>query len=477
MTWIDRILGRRAPGGRRDEPTPDTIEGWRWGPFGLLMPDESSITPEAAMRLGAYFGAIRAISEDLATLPLKLYREVDDGAKDREEVRGHPAKDAIGIRRGRSMSGRCLRELLTAHALGRGNGFAEIIRARNGKVTDLRVIDPDRVLAITEGADGTKRFRIAPKSPDGTVQQQRAREYADADVLHIFGPSPDGLSGYSIAKQAARSLGIATDAERYGEGVFANDARPGGVLTHPGRLNRAAQDAIAQSWEADHRGPRKAGKVTVLAEGMKYETVQIAPEDAQFIQTREFSVEEIARWFRIPPHKIGDLRRSTYSNIEHQEIQYVTDTLLPWLKRWEEELTRKLLTEGEDDLYFEHTADARQRGDTAARYQSYAVGRQWGWLSADDVRRKENMEPLPDGQGEIYLVPGNMVDADSIANPPEPPEPPPTPPPVPQPPLGAPGADGGPPNANGADNGDTESDSGTEGDAAGGEPNPVPRAG
>jgi hypothetical protein len=202
-------------------------------------------------------------------------------------------------------------------------------------------------------------------------------------------------------------------AERYGATVFGNGAVPGGVLRHPGELSDKAYDRLVASWAERHQGLSNAQRLAILEEGMEYVKIGIPPEDAQFLETRKYQRSEIAAIFRVPLHMIGDLERATFSNIEHQSVEFLTNSLAPWLRRREQRYNRSLLVGTERQRYFvEYLVDALLRGDTQTRYAAYAIGRQWGWLSVNDIRARENMNPV-DG-GEEYLVPMNMAPAGEL---------------------------------------------------------------
>lgn len=214
---------------------------------------------------------------------------------------------------------------------------------------------------------------------------------------------------------AREAIGMALATEEYGARFFGNGAKPGGVLEHPGKLSKEAQDRLRTSWNEMHQGLSKQHRIAILEEGMSYKQIGIPPEDAQFLETRKFQLNEIARIFRIPPHLVGDLERATFSNVEQQSIDFVVHTIRPWLVRWEQAIKLKLFTPTERRRFFaEFVADGLLRGDIKSRYEAYAIGRQNGWLSADDIRELENMNPLPDDTGKVYLVPLNMVPADKV---------------------------------------------------------------
>lgn len=240
------------------------------------------------------------------------------------------------------------------------------------------------------------------------------KEYGDIrlkaeDVLHIPGLGFDGLIGYSPIAMAKNAVGMTLACEEYGASFFANGANPGGVLEHPGVLKDPSK--VRESWNSVYRGVNNAHKIAVLEEGMKYQQIGIPPEEAQFLETRKFQINEIARLYRIPPHMVGDLDKSSFSNIEQQSLEFVKYTLDPWVIRWEQSLQRSLLLPGEKGKYFiKLNVDGLLRGDYQSRMNGYAVGRQNGWFSANDIREMENMNPIPDEQGgNLYLINGAMT--------------------------------------------------------------------
>jgi HK97 family phage portal protein len=232
-------------------------------------------------------------------------------------------------------------------------------------------------------------------------------------VLHIPGLGFDGIKGYSPIHMAREAIGLALATEEFGARFFGNGARPGGILEHPGVVKDP--EKLRKSWEEVYKGIKNSHKIAVLEEGMKYHEIGIPPEDAQFLETRRFQLNEICRIFRVPPHLVGDLTRATFSNIEHQSIEFVVHTIRPWLVRWEQAITKCLLREGERKIYFpKFTVDGLLRGDFKARMEGYAIGRQNGWLSANDIRELEDLNPIPEEQGgDLYLVNGNMIPAKS----------------------------------------------------------------
>ena len=229
------------------------------------------------------------------------------------------------------------------------------------------------------------------------------------EVLHVPGLGFDGLVGYSPIAMAKNAIGLAIAAEEYGSKFYANGAAPSGVLEHPNVLKDPAK--VRDSWNAAFGGSSNAHRVAVLEEGMKYTPISISPNEAQFLETRKFQINEIARIFRVPPHMVGDLEKSSFSNIEQQSLEFVKYTLNPWVCRWEQALQRALLDDDEKGKYFfRFNVEGLLRGDYQSRMNGYATARQNGWMSANDIRELENLDRIPaELGGDLYLVNGNML--------------------------------------------------------------------
>jgi HK97 family phage portal protein len=271
----------------------------------------------------------------------------------------------------------------------------KVDRDENGQLYyEYTVYDADEV----QGRNGTDK-KAAGKSV----------KLHPTDVLHIPGLGFDGLVGYSPIAMAKNAIGMAIACEEYGAKFFANGAAPSGVLEHPGTIKDPTR--VRESWQATFGGSGNANKVAVLEEGMKYTPISISPEQAQFLETRKFQIDEIARIFRVPPHMVGDLDKSSFSNIEQQSLEFVKYTLDPWVCRWEQAMVRALLTPEEKKKYFfKFNVDGLLRGDYQSRMSGYATARQNGWMSANDIRELENMDRIPAEQGgDLYLINGNMT--------------------------------------------------------------------
>lgn len=361
-----------------------------------------TVNETTALNATAVFSAVDILSRTLASLPLPVYHRLQGGGKER--ATDHPLYVLLHDLPNPEMTSFELRQALMGHLALWGNAFAEIERDNGGRVIGLWPLRPDR-MQVRRDERGL-RYEYSLSSGSGVVLRQR-------NVMHIRGLSSDGIVGYSPIRLAREAIGLSLATEEFGARFFGNGSRPGGVLQHPGKLSEDASKRLKKSWEEMHQGLTQAHRVAILEEGMTWQQVGIPPEDAQFLETRKFQVTEIARIFHVPPHMLADLERSTFSNIEHQGIEFVVHTMRPWLVCWEQAIKRDLFLSAERNTYFaEFLVDGLLRGDTKSRYEAYAVGRQNGWLSADDIRELENMNPLPDGQGKIYLVNGNMVPAD-----------------------------------------------------------------
>ncbi len=366
-----------------------------------------SVTPESAMRLSAVSACVRLIAESIASLPLHVYRRGADGRRERAD--DVPAARLLHDEPNELMSSFTFRETLAAQLLLWGNAYAPIVRRRSSEPVELLPVQ-SRSVQVRRAPGGGLVYDVT--MPDG-----RTATVGQADMLHVPGLSFDGITGLSPVRYAAQSIGLAIAAEQFGATFFGNGSRPSGVITMPGQLNAEQAKQLRAAWYDTYGGLSNSNRTAVLFHGAKFETISVPPEDAQFIETRKFQVSDIARWFRVPPHMIGDLERATFSNIEHQALEFVTHTLRPWLVRFEQEINRKLFPSSTDgrpnDLYCEFSVDGLLRGDVKSRADYYVKGRQWGWLSANDIRRLENMEPIEGG--DEYLTPLNMTTVGSDA--------------------------------------------------------------
>lgn len=379
--------------------------------YGSATASGVSVTPDSALMYSAVWACVRILAESVASLPLVLYERAGQG---KVRAGGHPLYGILHDVANPEMTSFELRETLMGHLATWGNGYAEIEWSVGGWPLALWPLRPDKMVVerLTDpitGRPGPLQYRYTLPLGGGTV------DFEPWQVLHLRGLGGDGIMGYSPIRMHRESIGLGKAAEEFGSRFFSNDARPGGVLQHPGVLDDEVHKRVKKSWNDVHAGLDNSHRVAILEEGMTFKEVGIPPEDAQFLETRKFQVTDVARIYRVPPHMVADLDRATFSNIEHLSIEFVTHTLRPWLVRIEQRVGLQLLGEEERGRFFaEFLIDGLLRGDILSRYQAYAVGRQWGWLSADDVRERENMNELPDGQGHLYMVPLNMIPAEQM---------------------------------------------------------------
>lgn len=362
-----------------------------------------AVNERSAMQMTAVYSCVRILSEAIAGLPLHLYMYTEDGNK--VKAVEHPLYRLLHDEPNPEMSSFVFRETLMTHLLLWGNAYAQIIRNGKGEVIGLYPLMPNK-MTVDRDTSG-KLYYSYQRSNEEAIQSKVILK--PSDVLHIPGLGFDGLVGYSPIAMAKNAIGMAIACEEYGAKFFSNGAAPGGVLEHPGTIKDPQR--IRDSWQSTFGGSGNANKIAVLEEGMKFTPIGIAPEQAQFLETRKFQIDEIARIFRVPPHMVGDLDKSSFSNIEQQSLEFVKYTLDPWVVRWEQSIARSLLTPEEKKTYFaKFNLDGLLRGDYQSRMQGYAIGRQNGWMSANDIRELENLDRIPAEEGgDLYLVNGNML--------------------------------------------------------------------
>ncbi len=393
-------------GQARDKPVDKAADAGYSFLFGRTTSGKP-VNERTAMQTTAVYACVRILAEAVASLPLHVYEYQDDGGK--KLVHDHPLYYLLHDEPNPEMTSFVFRETLMSHLLIWGNAYAQIIRDGAGRVLGLYPLLPDK-MEVQRDDRGNIYYVYSRNSDENpTFKEYGNIKLKAEDVLHIPGLGFDGLIGYSPIAMAKNAVGMTLACEEYGASFFANGANPGGVLEHPGVLKDPSK--VRESWNSVYRGVNNAHKIAVLEEGMKYQQIGIPPEEAQFLETRKFQINEIARLYRIPPHMVGDLDKSSFSNIEQQSLEFVKYTLDPWVIRWEQSLQRSLLLPGEKGKYFiKLNVDGLLRGDYQSRMNGYAVGRQNGWFSANDIREMENMNPIPDEEGgNLYLVNGAMT--------------------------------------------------------------------
>lgn len=393
-------------GQARDKPVDKAADAGYSFLFGRTTSGKP-VNERTAMQTTAVYACVRILAEAVASLPLHVYEYQDDGGK--KLVHDHPLYYLLHDEPNPEMTSFVFRETLMSHLLIWGNAYAQIIRDGAGRVLGLYPLLPDK-MDVQRDDKGNIYYVYSRNSDENPMFKEYGNIKLKAeDVLHIPGLGFDGLIGYSPIAMAKNAVGMTLACEEYGASFFANGANPGGVLEHPGVLKDPSK--VRESWNSVYRGVNNAHKIAVLEEGMKYQQIGIPPEEAQFLETRKFQINEIARLYRIPPHMVGDLDKSSFSNIEQQSLEFVKYTLDPWVIRWEQSLQRSLLLPGEKGKYFiKLNVDGLLRGDYQSRMNGYAVGRQNGWFSANDIREMENMNPIPDEEGgNLYLINGAMT--------------------------------------------------------------------
>lgn len=375
------------------------------------------VDPNSSMQSPVVFACIRVLSESIAALPLLVYRRLPNGGKERAPE--HRLYPILHDQPNPEMTAYELRAALVGHVCLWGNAYCEIERSDAG-VNALWPLRPDR---MTPTRDDSNRLVYDYRLPDG-----KTKRFQFAQIMHWRGLSSNGIIGYSPIQQAAESVSLDMVTRQYGGRFFGNDSRPGGLLTHPGKLSADAAKRIKSSWEDAHRGLTNSQRVAVLEEGITWTAIGIPPEHAQFLETRRYGRSELAGLYRVPLHMINDLERATFSNVEHLSLEFAKFTLTPWLVQIEQAIKRDLfgISEGKRAHFAEHLLDALLRGDIASRYAAYQTARQNGWLNANEIREFENTNPIPGEEGTTYLWPANMVPAQKALQPPPPP-------PVPEP--------------------------------------------
>ena len=381
----------------RDKPKNRVGGGWNFLFVGTT--SGKAVNERTAMQTSAVYACVRILAESVAGLPLHVYERTANGSKSTKP--SHPLYRLLHDEPNREMTSFVFRETLMSHLLLWGNAYAQIIRDARGFPIALYPLLPDR-MAVDRNESGELVYTY--QSDKGQVKLRRE------NILHIPGLGFDGLIGYSPIAMAKNAVGLALATEDYGAAFFANGANPGGVLEHPGVIKPEQADRLRESWQSQFGGAN-AHKVAVLEEGLKFHQMSIPPEQAQFLETRKFQINEIARIFRVPPHMVGDLEKSSFSNIEQQSLEFVKYTLDPWVVRWEQSLQQALILPSEKaTIFIKFNLDGLLRGDYQSRMQGYSTGIQNGFMSVNDVRGLEDMNLLTAEEGgDLHFVNGNMV--------------------------------------------------------------------
>lgn len=404
LQWFGRKVGGQLSvlyeGGHPKDPALARLFGGGATVAGVEVTEETSLT------LSAVFAAVRIYSESIGSLPLNVYRP---SGKRREIEYGGAVHRMLHTSPNPQMTSMVARETMEAHRQLWGNAYAEIVwNPATAEPLYYYPVEPWRVQVKRDEGSRSIYYLVDGK-----------RRVESDDMLHVPGLGFDGLVGKGVITIARESMGYTLATQRFGTSFYANNARPGGVLEHPGNLSDKGLKHLEESWMKNRSGPENAGKVYIAEEGMKYTPLTMPLDDAQFLETRQFQITEVARWFNIPPHLLRDLTNATYSNIEQQGIDFVTNSLRPVLVRWEQEYDRKLLAD-DTGRYTKHVVEALLRGDMTSQGEFLSKLFSVGGMQINEIRDKFDMDPVADG--DTTFVPVNMVPLERAINPPEPPK-------------------------------------------------------
>ncbi|WP_254509880.1 phage portal protein [Anatilimnocola floriformis] len=366
-----------------------------------------AITPHTALNIAAVWQAVNVLANDVAKLPLHIYRRTPDGGRERDTM--HPASYLLRRKSNANLTSFALIKTMMLHTLLWGNAYAFILRDNAAKPLELILLLPER----------TKVIRINNEVRYQTKIGNETRVLRPEDVLHIRGLSHDGITGLSMIDLARESLALGLAAEKFGTKFFGNGSVSSGVITYPGRLKEQAANNLQSEFEEKHQGLTNAHRTILLQEGAKFTPLTIPPETAQFLGTREFQKSEVASWFNLPPHKVGTGDHTSYASLEVENQSYLDNSLDPWLLTFEFECFDKLLTEQEkqtESHFVEFVREALLRADLPTRYAAYTSAITNGFMSRNEVRRRENLPPIEGG--DAFLTPLNMT-----AEPTQPPAP------------------------------------------------------
>lgn len=359
------------------------------------------VDEKSSLQIATVYACVRLLAETVASLPLHLYRYKGDDGK--EKATDHPLYKILYRLPNPEMTSFSFRECMMTHLLLWGNAYAQIVRDGKNEILGLYPMIPQNV-EIDRDDSGEIYYIYHAYEDDKAGETGKDYFFKREEVLHIPGLGFNGLVGFSPIGMMKNALGSAIAVEKYGSAFFRNGAQPSGVLEHPGVLK--SPEKVRDAWDATYGGASNAHKVAVLEEGMSYKAISLPPEDSQFLESRKFSVEEICRIFRVPPHLVQSLEHATFSNIEHQGIDFVQHSVTPWIVRWEQAIIKDLLLEEEQDLYFpKFNVEGLLRGDYQSRMNGYSIAFSNGFMSPNEIRRLENLDPIPaeDGGDDYYL--------------------------------------------------------------------------
>ena len=405
MSWLGFARPRDAPETKLPDIQDNVRDSGQTFIFGRAESGER-VDEKTAMQISTVYACVRLLAESVAQLPLHLYKVTEPDGQ--EKAKNHPLYRILYRQPNPEMTSFSFWEAVMTHLLLWGNSYAQIVRDGRNNVLGLYPLLPENV-EIDRTDKGELYYIYHAYTDEVPGENNKDITFRRDEILHIPGLSFNGLVGFSPIAMMKNTLGTTIAVEKYGSAFFKNGAQPAGVLEHPGVLKDPQK--IRDNWMTAYGGASNAHKVAVLEENMHYKPISLPPEDSQFLSTREFGVEEICRIFRVPPHMVQDLKRATFSNIEHQSIDFVVHTLDPWLVRIEKAIVKDLLVGDEQDLYFpKFNVDGLLRGDYKSRMDGYSIGISTGIISPNEARRKENMPALPAEEGgDFHIVNGTFI--------------------------------------------------------------------
>ena len=415
---VSAVSSSRAPRAESEKSVGDNADDWVALTQGAN-PSGVAVTPQSAMGEAGVYGAVKMLSEDLAKVKINIYQITpgDANTRKREVALRHPLYRVLAFRPNRWQSPFDFIEYMELNRQLAGNAYALLYRNGRGQISEMIPIRATRVTP-QEAKDGDIFYQVAG---GGSFENAQIQEMQDLGLMHdghltVPGehmlhlrnmPVGSGIVGQSPITIAREVVSLALGQQKYSAGLVNNSARPSGVLEHPGRLSAEGASRLRTAWERMFKGSGNAGRTAVLEQGVTFKPVSMTAVDAQFIEQRKMSLLDIARLFRIPPTKLMDTSNATYSNSEQEALAYVVDTLLPIIEKWESGMDRQLLGSREWGRYeIEFEIQELLRGDTKSRFSSYASGRQWGILTANEARQRERLNPVEGG--DVLLEPLNM---------------------------------------------------------------------
>lgn len=405
MSFWSRARDRLAALVSREQPVTSRVVYLGTTPAGEV------ITPDTALKQATVWACVTYLSRTVAQLPWRTLRELPNGGT--EPVRAHAVHRLLSVRPNPEMTPFTFKETLIGYAASRGNGVAELVTNARGEVVEAWPIHPSRLSFKRDAVTGELLYEVSGALGEKSVLR-------GTQVLHVKGFG-DGAVGLDVIAYAAETIGWARATEVFGASYIGQGMHPSGMLTVKGKLSPAGHDALQKAFDERNGGSRRAGKTIIVDNEGEYSRFSPDPAVAQLVETRQTQVEEICRWFGVPPHKVMHLLRSTFSNIEHQSIEVVVDSITPWCLRMEQEADYKLFGQNRAGLFTKLDLKGLLRGDYKSRQEGLQIMRRNGVISADEWRALEDMNPLPAGAGgDTYIVEGNMTKLESVGETPDP---------------------------------------------------------